>query len=560
MEDGMRRLILALFGAATAMVGPTLAASTAGAAELCVGHRPHCHPTIKAALDASHDGDVIRIRPGRFAGGFTINRSVKLLGAGPGETIIRGGGPVVTIGVLDALSEPTVTIKGVTITGGVTSSSGQCGPVCGTNYVQATALGGGIEIPPAAGSTTGATVTIRDSVVTGNRVAPTVTVPSVRATCSDLPCRFALSGGGGIDNWGTLTLTNTTVSDNEVGDPLASDAVGAGILNEAGSLTLRNSVVKGNRAIASAPNGRFAEGGGIFASSGALTIDASLVRDNHASLSSSFPDGVDMNAHGGGIHVGDDGSATVESSRISGNTVTVNDPFGQPAGFDAGIYVGTSPLVMRNSTVSDNRVTATVRSTADAGPSGSALEFGGEATITNTRITGNTAIVTSPAGVAGVAGAVAAFSQGPTPALMIGSVIAGNNAKAFSSTGSATVQGVGIVNNGLLELRNDLITGNSGTASGPDGFAQGGGIWNDVLFFDPPVQLTLEHTVVAHNSLAASPGLAVQGGGLFTSFPVTLSNSLIARNTPDQCHGCAITGPTALQRQQRHEAASGPRG
>jgi hypothetical protein len=43
---------------------------------------------------------------------------------------------------------------------------------------------------------------------------------------------------------------------------------------------------------------------------------------------------------------------------------------------------------------------------------------------------------------------------------------------------------------------------------------------------------------VTGNALAASPGLTVQGGGLFTAFPVTLDLSRIARNTPDQCFGC----------------------
>ena len=33
-------------------------------------------------------------------------------------------------------------------------------------------------------------------------------------------------------------------------------------------------------------------------------------------------------------------------------------------------------------------------------------------------------------------------------------------------------------------------------------------------------------------------GLALQGGGLFTMFPVTLKSSVIAQNVPDQCHGC----------------------
>jgi hypothetical protein len=42
---------------------------------------------------------------------------------------------------------------------------------------------------------------------------------------------------------------------------------------------------------------------------------------------------------------------------------------------------------------------------------------------------------------------------------------------------------------------------------------------------------------VIGNTLSASPGLPVQGGGLFTAFPVALSHSQIAHNHPDQCAG-----------------------
>jgi hypothetical protein len=45
-------------------------------------------------------------------------------------------------------------------------------------------------------------------------------------------------------------------------------------------------------------------------------------------------------------------------------------------------------------------------------------------------------------------------------------------------------------------------------------------------------------SAITHNTLAASPGITVQGGGLFTLLPVTLTNSLIAGNVPDQCSGC----------------------
>jgi hypothetical protein len=549
----MRRLILPLCSAAIALGG---AASAADAASLCVGHGPRCHPTIQAALDTSHDGDTIHLGRGTFAGGITIDRSVRLIGAGRGATIIRGGGPVVTIGAFDAPTEPTVTIKRVTITGGVTNSSAHCGPNCGADYVQATALGGGIEVPPAAGSATGATVTLSDSAVTGNRVAPVVTVPHESADCPDEPCRFAVAGGGGIDNWGTMTLKNTTVSDNEVGGPLASSADGAGILSD-GSLTLRNSAVEGNRAIASAPNGRFAVGGGIFVTDGALalSIDTSVVRDNSATLTSVFPRGVGMDAHAGGIHVGDGVPTRVERTAIIDNTVTATDPFGEPVAFDSGMSVGCSPLVMRDSVVSGNRVTGTSATSAGVGPGGSALELNGGGTITGTRITANASTAISAGGIAAVNGGLAVLNfDDCDPKLVVvrDSVISGNLAVASSTTGTANVMGGGIFNNSLLELDDVTIRGNSGRALAPAGVAQGGGIWNGVLLAlgsGSTGQLALHDTTVTHNAVSGSPGLGltVQGGGLFTTAPVTLDDSVIAKNTPDQCYGCSTPRATTAQ-------------
>jgi hypothetical protein len=87
-------------------------------------------------------------------------------------------------------------------------------------------------------------------------------------------------------------------------------------------------------------------------------------------------------------------------------------------------------------------------------------------------------------------------------------------------------------------LRRDVIRENVGRAAGRSGFARGGGIWNGSLFNAPPIELSLKHTSVTRNRLSVSDGLQVQGGGLFTTFPVALLHSRIANNIPDQCYGC----------------------
>jgi hypothetical protein len=118
------------------------------------------------------------------------------------------------------------------------------------------------------------------------------------------------------------------------------------------------------------------------------------------------------------------------------------------------------------------------------------------------------------------------------------SEISGNRAIATSGSGSATAQGAGIFNNNLLTLRRVVVRDNRGEAFGPEGAAQGGGIWNGEEL-SGPAELTLDLTSVTGNSLVASPGLDVKGGGLFTSSPVTRHQSPIRDNRPDNCDGVA---------------------
>src|SRR6266545_523051 len=228
------RLALAVPSAAVLVLVGGIAQASAVTLNVCPSGCPYTQ--LAPALAAAHRGDTVKIGPGTYAGGVTVDVSVKLVGAGPGATIISGGGPVLTIGEAGAASEPTVTVEGVTITGGVTIG----------NLTPWSGRGGGIYIPRAAGPSTGATVTIRDSVIRGNSVAPATAIES-----DDPCCLFADSGGGGISNDGTLTLDHTRVSDNRAdsGGGLASNAIGGGIFNRAfGTLTIRHSVVSDNHA------------------------------------------------------------------------------------------------------------------------------------------------------------------------------------------------------------------------------------------------------------------------------------------------------------------------
>ncbi len=85
--------------------------------------------------------------------------------------------------------------------------------------------------------------------------------------------------GGGIENYGTLAVSNSTLTGN------FSDTAGGGIFNF-GTLTVTNSTLSGNSTTGGCSSG---QGGGISSSSGTVTVTDSTLTGNSA------------NCEGGGI-------------------------------------------------------------------------------------------------------------------------------------------------------------------------------------------------------------------------------------------------------------------
>jgi hypothetical protein len=540
-------VVFACVSAVLACVG----VGSAGAATVKVCPSGCAFSQIAPAIAAASPGDTIQVAPGTYDGGFTIDKSVKLVGAGAGSTIIEGGGPVITIGQAFAASEPTVTVDGVTITGGVTRSSPVSIPITGHEGVIAT--GGGVEIPPGADFTVGATVTMTNTVVTGNRVAPSETVPSPSgAQCPSGPCPFARAAGGGIDNWGTLTLSNSTVSNNSLGtaaglsDDVASEAEGAGIHSTIGALTISNSAISGNRASASAPNGRFADSGALFLAGGTLTMSNTSVVDNSATLVAGLPSSVNVGVHAGAMHFsGNAQAATVSNTTISGNAATMTNSVGDSVAESAALHtdidvsVNEHLVTLSNDVIANNHVASTTvgGSSGNADGSSGAGEISG--TLSNVRLTGNTVDVRSATGSANGEGGATVFDGGS----FTNSLIGDNHVHVSAPGGSATVEGGGIFVAVSLTLRNSTVNGNTGDASGASGSARGGGIFDVAFPFGPDGPpggpLVLQNSKLTDNVLTGSSGVTLQGGGLYIqNEPLTSTNSVIANNVPDQCFGC----------------------
>lgn len=485
------RITLLAIAALVAVTAPVASAAARDATStLCVAAHAPCYLTVQAAVDAANPGDTIAIERGSFAGGVTITKSLSLVGQGPGASIVKGGAPVLTIGTLGGENGFAVSLEGLTITGGLNSSQPQ-------NEI---AFGGGIWIPVGANQATGATVSIADSAVTNNTVTTTAALPAFNGFCGPLPCGFA--DGGGIDNGGTLSVTNTTISGNAAGPGLASGSFSGGIENRfQASLLLSHSIVSGNRALSAGPNGLGANAGGIR-SDGQMTIHASLISGNDVEVQQTHSGNFDNGAFAGGIEISDaDGAAaTITNSIVTGNRVSSASSVDDIASFAGGI-LDEGLLSMGSTSVDHNVVHA--KAPGSAFTDGGGLEVDGTATITN-------------------------------------SVIAANTDTAVAVSGQALAQGGGLANVGRTTLQRTLVTGNVASASGPPGgLAQGGGVWNGA--FDPSMplpMLTLIDSAVTGNHVTAGGGITAQGGGVFTITPIVSTRTLIVGNAPDQCEGC----------------------
>jgi hypothetical protein len=181
--------------------------------------------TLQAAIDAASPGATIAVCPGTYGGGLTIDKNLRLVGAGDGTgstaTVLQGAGDASVV----STTTGTIVLQKLRITGG----GGD---------------GAGVNIQ-------GGSVELNGCTVSGN------TSPG--------------SFGGGIYNSGTLDLIESTVSGNSANG-------GGGIYNDGGTLRLSNSEISENTATG---------GGGIynFFSSATVVFDAaSRVSGNTASL------------------------------------------------------------------------------------------------------------------------------------------------------------------------------------------------------------------------------------------------------------------------------------
>jgi CSLREA domain-containing protein len=248
----------------------------------------------------------------------SISEAVTIDGPGAANLTVSGGGAV---RVLEVSGGTTLNLEGVTVANGSAGSPGGGGILNnGTLTITSSTVSGNSTSVNGGGIWSGGTVTLNTSTVNGNSVGGFgggggiyVGGGSVTVNKSAVSGNSA-SSGGGIMNFGTLTLTSSTVSSNTVA------ASGGGIHNGGGTVTLNSSTISSNM-LGSA-------GGGISFNTGTLTLKNTIVANNQGAQCAVFAGSLTSAGH----NMSSDGSCGLTAPGDQPNTDPQLGPLGDNGG------------------------------------------------------------------------------------------------------------------------------------------------------------------------------------------------------------------------------------
>nr|WP_319372419.1 hypothetical protein [uncultured Methanobacterium sp.] len=204
-----------------------------------------------------------------------------------------------------------------------------------------------------------------------------VTITNFTITNGTVTEEYAL-GGGIYNNRGTLTITNCNIQNNTATSTGANAyAYGGGIYNYGGTLTITNCNIQNNTANATSSSaGTYAFtcawGGGIYNFGGILTITNCNIQNNTANATSSGTATHEhTNALGGGIY-NYGGTLTITNCNIQNNTANATSSVSgaDVYAFGGGIYNDGDTLTVNYSRIVGN----TPQAINNVGPTVSSLE------------------------------------------------------------------------------------------------------------------------------------------------------------------------------------------
>jgi len=240
------------------------------------------YPTIQSAIDAASDGDTVMVAAGTYYERLrydeslsTPPRSIALIGAGPGLTVVDAGGSGTCFLMVDVPA--TARVEGFTFTGGGNTTNGgglylaNSHPTIAKNEITVNAAGvrgAGLYIYQSSPTVVNNTITanssdlgagvlaylsspmLADNTIESNTAgtagAGVYLFSSTGSTLVNnvIAANEGRSSGGGVYIYNSnATLTNNTIADNIL---TASIIGGAGLLNNGGSSLVTNCIIWGN--------------------------------------------------------------------------------------------------------------------------------------------------------------------------------------------------------------------------------------------------------------------------------------------------------------------------
>jgi CSLREA domain-containing protein len=415
-------------------------------------------------------------------GDLDIHGSLTLSGAGAGATVLDGNN---LDRVLDVFSGSTVTVEGVTITGGQSPSGGPGADAVrtGSTGINATAAAG-VPGENGGGIRSDGALTVVDSVITANRTGNGGPGGHGQAEAGVGDLMTANGGrggdgtggdggtggyGGGIYSSGSLTLIRTVVSGNTTGSG-GNGGIGTG--GNGGFGTTKG----GDGGWGFGGSGGHGGAGGGVAAAGASSLN---IEDSTISGNTAGPGGAGGEGDGGA------GSPTSGSAGGAGGA-------GQGGG--GGEAAGGGIFAQGTATIVGSLVDGNVAGTGGNGGFGKGANGGG---------------ATGGGSSGGDGGFGSGGSGGPSLAggLLIGSGTLTNVTIAGNRTGTGGNGAAGQGGNGAAGTGGAHGDGGFG-GGGPGGISEGGGL-------DAIGTATLTHATVAGNALgvAGSGGIGTSGSG-----------------------------------------------
>lgn len=412
--------------------------------------------TLRQAIADAMPGDQITFAPAldgqtiTLASPLVISAPLSIDGSSLGTPVTISGNNAVR--VLHIYTNTHVTLDSLTIAHGRM--------ITGDAFSSFPRGGGGLIEP-------GAVVTLTRSAVVSNT-----------ATYYDPDWDEYYGNGGGIYNLGTLTVIDTTFTDNVASSRTGYVIGSGGAIYNQGTLTVRDSTFTGNAA---------ESGGAIYSRSGTkLTVERTTISDNSAPC--------------GGSGISNRGTTTVSDSTISDNMVLGN---WCEAGA-AGISNNNGTMTVTHSIISGN---------VNENSSGGGLSnYGynpdqGRLTVLNSSIYSNTAssgggiwnwwdatltvinseIYSNTAGSYG--GGILSGPHANTHLTLINSTLAYNTAQ----NGGGLCNGSPGYSSAVLRMTNNTVVSNTATGSG-------GGFYNR-----DSINVTLDNNILWGNTASTDP-------------------------------------------------------